>query len=327
MDWTNKVVLVTGGTGFIGQRIVRYVLDTYPIRKVISFSRRWSDSERLLRDMNDPRLRAINGDVCDLGALQSALREVDLVVHSAAYKNVPLAEYNGFEATRVNVFGSMNVITACIDQGVSKCLFVSSDKACDPINLYGANKRNGEALFASANNLSKTRFATARYGNIVNSTGSVVPYFHSLLQNGKDELPVTDPHMTRYWFSPQNAVQYVLRCLCEMQGGETFVPKLKSSTIDDLVRAFQIAYADRDRDIRMKIVGRRPGEKSHESMISSNEVHRTYDREWTYVIEPERRDWDANYVQTGIRVADDFVDDSYRAKRYEINGLVQLIKE
>jgi UDP-N-acetylglucosamine 4,6-dehydratase len=324
MDWTNKVVLITGGSGFMGNLLCRYLLANHDVKKVISYSRRWHDSERLVASINDPRLRAINGDIKDDRALRTALNGVTAVIHSAAYKSLPSSEYNSTEAVKTNVIGSMTLIDAAIEEGVERVIGISTDKACDPISTYGRTKAVMESLFVTANNRGRTKFSVLRYGNVWGSLGSVVPFFQSLIENKQNELPVTDPSFTRYWFSPQNAVQYVLRCLCEMQGGETFVPKLKSSTIEQLVNAFQIAYPDRD--IRMKVVGRRPGEKPHESMISSNEAYRTFDRDWTFVIEPEQRDWDANYIAQGTRVANEFVENSYAAERYELNELVDLIR-
>jgi UDP-N-acetylglucosamine 4,6-dehydratase len=319
----NKVILVTGGTGFIGKNLVRYLLTHHNPRKVISFSRRWADAEQLSRELNDKRLRTINGDICDEKAINSVMNGVDLALHCAAYKSIISAEYNATETVRVNVNGTINVIRAAIDNGVERVLGISTDKACDPASSYGRSKALMESLLITANNLGRTRFATCRYGNVVGSSGSVIPFFRSLLDKGESVLPITDSLMTRYWFAPNDAVQYVVRCLREMNGGETFVPKLRSSTIEDLVGAFEYVY---ERPIEINVVGRRPGEKSHESMVSVNERHRTYDREWTYVIEPETREWDASYQPSGALVSPDFVEDSYHAPRYAIDELVGLIR-
>jgi UDP-N-acetylglucosamine 4,6-dehydratase/5-epimerase len=317
------VILITGGTGFIGKSICRYLLTNHNPRKVISFSRRWTDSERLLRELDDSRLRTINGDICDRDAIDSAMDGVDMALHAAAYKSVVSSEYNATEAVRVNVNGTMNVIRAAIDNRVARVLGISTDKAVDAINTYGRSKALASSLLISANNLGRTRFSVATYGNIAGSSGSVIPFFRSLLDNGQSVLPVTDPEMTRYWFAQNDAVRYVVRCLRHMTGGETFVPKLKSSTIEQLVNAFEYVY---ERPIEMNIVGRRPGEKLNESMVSSNETQRTYERDWTYVIEPEAREWDASHRPLGTLVSPDFVEDSFHAERYTIAELVDMIR-
>lgn len=281
-------ILITGGTGFIGTGLCENLVGDERVKKVVSFSRRWDASEKLMRHLDSHKMRVINGDVCDYNAVLSATRDMDYIIHAAAYKSVPSAEYNPIECSRVNVDGSINVIRAAIANGVKNVLFISSDKACDPINTYGRAKALVESLMVNANNLGNTRFAVARYGNILGSTGSVVPFFESLIENGEDELPVTDLEMTRFWFRKDDAVKYVLKCTFDMVGGETFIPKLRSSSMAHLITALGINHG---RNFSVRVVGVRPGEKFHELMISINEVRRTIDLGWTFVILPFQTNW------------------------------------
>lgn len=324
--YADKTILITGGTGFLGSRLVKKLLFRENPKKVISFSRRWDDGERLLRETSDSRLRVINGDICDLGAISTAMKGVDLVIHTAAYKNVPMGEYNAFECTRVNVFGSMNVASAAIENGVEKVLGISSDKATDPCNTYGATKRLMEGLLISANNKGSTRFSVARYGNVSMSTGAVIPYYHSLMRAGADSLPVTVPRMTRFWIKHSEATDYVLDWLEHMMGGETYVPRLKSSTIEDLVTAFGLLYG---KPVEMKIIGSRPGEKRHEGMISETEVERTVAYHWTYMIYPQQHDWDKDYqLKDGFQWVDDtFTCNSDTVERFTMAELYDLIED
>lgn len=326
-----NTLLITGGTGFIGNKLVRRLLKDDNPKKIISFSRRWAASEKLVREVNDPRLRVINGDVADYDTLHSALKGVDYVIHAAAYKSVPSAEYNPFEAKRVNVDGSENLIKACIANDVKKVLLISSDKASSAANLYGRTKALMESMALSANNLGNTRFAVARYGNVVGSTGSVIPFFCKILESEQVNpvFPVTKLSMTRYWFHPDEAAEYVLRCLWECSGGEIYVPKLKSSSISVLITAIMLACKDVDINIHenVEIIGLRPGEKLHEEMISIDESSRTKDLEWTYVICPFKVDWNESWFDKyNIYSYVDFERfTSFNAPRMSIEELKQIV--
>lgn len=330
--------LITGGTGFIGQGLCAELLwksGAFPWEgvhhptKVLSYSRRWDSSEVLAAKLNDQRLRVFNGDILNYEQLSYAMKDVDIVIHAAAYKSVPSSEYNFMECKRVNVDGTENVINAAIERGVKKVLFISSDKACDPINTYGRAKALGESMVINANNLSPTRFAVARYGNIMGSTGSVLPRMLQIVyaNPGLARLPITSGEMTRFWFDKQNAVRYVLRCVFEMKGGETFIPKLKASTINSFVEALSAATAT---PITVEIIGIRPGEKMHEAMISRNEISRTVDVGFSFVIKPFSHDWDANWyladtetIATEQTYRDGYT--SYNAERMTQKELETLI--
>ena len=319
--------LVTGGTGFIGKSIIKDLLMKGSTRKVISYSRRWEDSERLLREADDSRLRAINGDICDYRNLSFALKGVDKVFHTAAYKSVPSGEYNPFEVTRVNVEGTQNLISAAIERDVERVLFISSDKACDPINLYGKTKAVGESLAVNANNLGDTRFAVARYGNVIGSTGSILPVFLKM-KHYHDKIRVTDFNMTRFWFPKQDAVEFVLDCMSRMtRGGETFIPKILSSDMETFVDAFIYATNWEPHHDPVEIIGARPGEKIHESMISPLEVTRTVDMLDHFLIMPFQHDWDSGW-KGGIpdtNASEEYT--SYNAERVGRRTLGLYLKE
>lgn len=315
--------MLTGGTGFISSLIIERLLstDTHWPHKIIAYSRSWDRSERLKREVSDPRLRCINGDVCDYEKLLSAMRDVDLVIHTAAYKSVPSAEYNPLEAVRVNVHGTENVITCAIKSGVERVTFISSDKATSPVNLYGATKLLGEMCVINANNLGAVHFNVCRYGNVLNSTGSVVPLFTKLIQDGHDELPVTDPKMTRFWFPPDDAVEFVLNIALDGERGTLNIPKLKASTIEALVQAMGIKY---DMDAKTRLVGIRPGEKKHESMVSDLEAERAVDVGSHIVIKPFSHDWDKNWDIVGKPASPTWFH-SNTTMRYTVEELASLI--
>jgi UDP-N-acetylglucosamine 4,6-dehydratase/5-epimerase len=282
----DRSVLVTGGTGSFGKMFTRTVLDQTSVRKVVVFSRdELKQFEMQQAFPDEPRIRFFLGDVRDHRRLYRAFHDVDVVVHAAALKQVPAAEYNPFEAVMTNVHGAQNVIDAAIDQGVQRVIALSTDKACSPINLYGATKLVSDKLFINGNAYAggtKTRFAVVRYGNVVGSRGSVVPFFQQQAPSG--ELPITDERMTRFWITLEQGVRFVIESLDRMKGGELFVPKIPSMKVTDLATALAP-------DARTRVVGIRPGEKLHEEMISAPDSRRTIDMGDYYVIQPEMEWW------------------------------------
>ncbi len=281
MDWTNKVVLVTGGTGSFGKKFIDVMLKEYHPAKVIVFSR----DELKQHDMhaagfNHPNLRYFIGDVRDQPRLRRAFDGVDIVVHTAALKQVPACEYNPMEAVKTNILGSSNVIDAALDAGVEKVLALSTDKAVNPVNLYGATKLAAEKLFVQSNYYAgekSTRMSCTRYGNVVGSRGSVVPVFIKQRNNGS--ITITDERMTRFWISLEQGVRFVIRCIEGMHGGEVFVPKIPSMTIMDLAKVIAP-------QAQVNITGIRPGEKLHEVLISEDEARATVELEDMYVVMP-----------------------------------------
>ncbi len=284
-DLTGKHVLVTGGTGSFGQAFVRHVLASGAPERLIIFSRdeqKQFDMQHDLPVKAHPCLRYFIGDVRDRDRLHLAMRGVDYVIHAAALKHVPAAEYNPFECIQTNVHGAENVVRAAIDGGVQKVIALSTDKAANPVNLYGASKLASDKIFVAANHLSGkdgARFAIVRYGNVLGSRGSVVPLFRRLLEKGAAKLPVTDPSMTRFAITLAEGVQFVLSSLVMMRGGEIFVPKIPSLRLSDLVEAFAPG-------VPIENVGVRPGEKLHEVLITEDEARTTIDLIDRYVVEP-----------------------------------------
>ena len=289
LDLNDKVILITGGTGSFGRRFIETVLTRYSPRKLIVYSRdelKQSEMQQELRERFDAdamaRMRFFLGDVRDRARLTLALRGVDIVVHAAALKQVPAAEYNPSECIHTNVIGAENVVWASLTNRVQQVVALSTDKACNPVNLYGATKLASDKTFVAANNLSGdigTTFAVVRYGNVVGSRGSVVPLFRRLLAQGATELPITDPRMTRFWITLNEGVEFVLSSLEIMRGGEIFVPKIPSMAMPDLVQAMSPGAG-------MKIVGIRPGEKLHEIMVGADDARQTVDLGDRYAIEP-----------------------------------------
>lgn len=284
LDLTGRSVLVTGGTGSFGKAFARYALKAFKLRRLIVFSRdefkQYEMAQEL--DMREyPELRYFIGDVRDVDRLEMAMRDVDIVVHAAALKHVPAAEYNPFECIYTNVYGAENVVKAALRSGVSKVIGLSTDKAASPINLYGASKLASDKIFVAANNLSggRAKFAVVRYGNVIGSRGSVVPFFRKLAREGASELPITDPRMTRFWITIEQGVSFVLSSLAMMRGGEIFVPKIPSTKITDLAEAIAPGLPH-------KIVGIRPGEKLHEAMITEDDAWQTAELPDRYVIKP-----------------------------------------
>lgn len=280
--FNGKSILVTGGTGSFGKCFIRTVLANYQPRRLVVFSRDELKQFEMQEEVNAPCMRYFLGDVRDGERIKQAMRGVDLVVHAAAMKQVPAAEYNPMECIKTNIYGAEHVIKAAIDNEVEKVIALSTDKAANPINLYGASKLASDKLFVAANNIAgghRTLFSVVRYGNVLGSRGSVVPFFRRLAQNGATELPITDPRMTRFWITLEEGVEFVLKNFARMQGGETFVPKIASSNIVDLARAIAP-------DLPHKVVGIRPGEKLHEVMCPADDSHRTLEFADHFVIQP-----------------------------------------
>lgn len=295
----NKVVLVTGGTGSFGRVFARTLLAKSQARKIIIFSRdELKQLEMQQQHPNEPRLRFFLGDVRDYQRLMRAFDGVDFVIHAAAIKQVPAAEYNPFEAVKTNINGAQNVIEAAIERGVSKVIALSTDKASSPTNLYGATKLVSDKLFVAGNfyaGAKQTRFSVVRYGNVVGSRGSVIPYFRQLAKEGR--LFVTDERMTRFWITLKQGVDFVIDRLGDSSGGEIFVPKIPSMKIVDLAKAIAPGA-------RIDIVGVRPGEKLHEEMISTHQARNTKDMGTYYAILPEV-DFGVPY-EVGVPVVDGF---------------------
>jgi len=310
LDLDGKVILVTGGTGSFGRRFIDRVLQQARPRKLIVYSRdelKQHEMQIELQEKFDAAtlscMRFFLGDVRDRERLTLALRGVDVVIHAAALKQVPAAEYNPSECIHTNVLGAENVVWACLTNRVKQVVALSTDKACNPINLYGATKLASDKTFVAANNLSGdigARFAVVRYGNVVGSRGSVAPLFQRLIAKGASELPITDPRMTRFWITLNQGVDFVLSSLSIMQGGEIFVPKIPSMKMTDLAAAMAPQAG-------IKIVGIRPGEKLHEMMISQDDARTTVDLGDRYAIEPAFVEYArAPHAERHPMVAEDF---------------------
>ncbi len=280
--FNDSTILITGGTGSFGKQCVQTILARYQPRKIIVYSRDELKQYEMSQTFNSPEMRYFIGDVRDSARLHLAMRGVDYVIHAAALKQVPVAEYNPMECIKTNINGANNVIDAAIAQGVKKVIALSTDKAANPINLYGATKLASDKLFIAANNITGdliTRFSVVRYGNVVGSRGSVVPFFQKLVQERATELPITDPRMTRFWITLAQGVELVIKSFTRMQGGEIFVPKIPSMRIIDLAEALAPG-------IPAKIVGIRPGEKLHEIMCPADDCRLTLEFADHYAITP-----------------------------------------
>ncbi|HYD79815.1 MAG TPA: UDP-N-acetylglucosamine 4,6-dehydratase (inverting) [Paucimonas sp.] len=278
----DKSILITGGTGSFGKKFIKTILARYKPRRVIVFSRDELKQFEMQQVFDAPAMRYFLGDVRDGQRLRQAMRGVDLVVHAAALKQVPAAEYNPMECIKTNIQGAENVINAALENNIEKVIALSTDKAANPINLYGATKLVSDKLFVAANNIAgghRTRFSVVRYGNVVGSRGSVVPFFRKLIDEGAKELPITDARMTRFWITLQDGVDFVFKNFQRMHGGEIFVPKIPSSRITDLAAAMAPGLPTR-------IVGIRPGEKLHETMCPADNAHQTLEFAEHYVIRP-----------------------------------------
>ena len=305
-EFRDSSILVTGGSGSFGQRFIETLLRTTQPRRLIVFSRdefkQYEMQQRLGEVDGGDRLRFFIGDVRDAERLDLAMREVDFCIHAAALKHVPAAEYNPFECIRTNVHGAENVVRASIRNGVRKVIALSSDKAANPINLYGASKLASDKIFIAANNMSGsigTRFSVVRYGNVVGSRGSVVPLFRRLLAEGCQALPITDERMTRFWITLQHGVDFVVSSIAMMQGGEIFVPKIPSMKMVDLARCLAP-------ELPIKVIGIRPGEKLHEVMITEDDSRQTCELDDRFIIEPAFNWWEHEpYERLGARPVTD----------------------
>jgi UDP-N-acetylglucosamine 4,6-dehydratase len=302
MNWNEKVVLVTGGTGSFGKKFIKIMLEEFHPAKIIVYSRdELKQHEMRVAGYNHSTLRYFIGDVRDLPRLTRAFNGVDIVIHAAALKQVPACEYNPMEAIKTNILGSSNVIDAAIDAGVERVLALSTDKAVNPVNLYGATKLSAEKLMVQSNSYAggkSTRFCCVRYGNVVGSRGSVVPLFIKQRQNGK--VTLTDDRMTRFWISLDQGVRFVIRCIEQMHGGEVFVPKIPSMKMIDLAKAIAP-------DAAVDVIGIRPGEKLHEVLISEDEARTTVELDDMFVIQPAEALWFARQWETmGQHLPDGF---------------------
>ena len=302
MYWTNQVVLVTGGTGSFGKSFVRIMLDEYRPQKLIVYSRdELKQHEMRSSGFDHANLRYFIGDVRDASRLRRAMDGVDLVVHAAALKQVPACEYNPMEAIKTNVIGAQNVIDAALDANVNRVLSLSTDKAVNPVNLYGATKLCAEKLFVQSNSYAGAKgipiFSCTRYGNVVGSRGSVIPVFKK--QRCSGTITVTDKRMTRFWLTLEQGVRFVIRCIESMQGGEVFVPKIPSMKIMDLAKAIAL-------DCEIEFIGIRPGEKLHEVLVSRDESRSALELEDMFVIQPAYPWWQPANWSAGKKLPEGF---------------------
>jgi UDP-N-acetylglucosamine 4,6-dehydratase len=307
--FNNKNIFITGGTGSLGKKLVRILLKKYTPNKIVIFSRDELKQSEMSRNYADPCLRYFLGDVRDKTRLDEAMKGIDIVIHAAALKQVPAAEYNPMECIKTNIHGAENVIYAAIRNQVSKVIALSTDKAANPINLYGATKLAADKLFIAANNVSGkngTIFSVVRYGNVVGSRGSIIPLFSELIKKRTEHLPITDVRMTRFWITLEDGVNFVLKCFARMHGGEIFVPKIPSIRVVDIA----LAMAP---NLPHKIVGIRPGEKLHEIMCPADDSHLTLEFDDHFVLRPSIKfhhadiDYTVNALgKRGFPVADCF---------------------
>ncbi len=321
MDWKNQVILVTGGTGSFGKKFVETALRDLNPRKIIIFSRdELKQHQMRTMGLDQPSLRYFIGDVRDRERLLRAMHGVDIVVHAAALKQVPACEYNPMEAVKTNIMGTSNVVEAALDAGVKKVLALSTDKAVNPVNLYGATKLAAEKLTVQSNAYaagSATRYACVRYGNVVGSRGSVVPVF--LNQRASGCLTITDDRMTRFWLSLEQGVRFVIQCIEQMQGGEVFVPKIPSMKVIDLARAIAPGAT-------VSIIGIRPGEKLHEVLISEDEARNTVERENMFVVKPPEPLWERSLHYEGSPLSEGFRYSSDTNDRWlDVDGIRTLV--
>ncbi|MFQ1964210.1 UDP-N-acetylglucosamine 4,6-dehydratase (inverting) [Aeromonas veronii] len=328
--FNGKTILVTGGTGSFGKKFIATVLSRYQPARLIVYSRDELKQFEMQQCFNHPCMRYFIGDVRDAERLDMAMRDVDFVVHAAALKQVPAAEYNPMECIKTNVGGAENVIKAALNNGVQKVIALSTDKAANPINLYGATKLCSDKLFVAANNMAgknPTIFSVVRYGNVVGSRGSVVPFFDNLIKSGATTLPITHPEMTRFWLTLQQGIDFVLSNFQRMRGGELFVPKIPSVKITDLAAAMAPA-------LQQEIIGIRPGEKLHEVMCPADDSFHTYEFSDYYVIAPSitftsrNNDFNINALgETATLVAPGFEYNSLNNQHYLSIAELQSINQ
>ncbi|MEZ5813491.1 MAG: UDP-N-acetylglucosamine 4,6-dehydratase (inverting) [Alphaproteobacteria bacterium] len=329
LDLDGKSILVTGGTGSFGKRFIETVLEDYNPAKVIVYSRdelKQYEMEQAFREKAYSAIRFFIGDVRDRDRLTLATRGVDIIIHAAALKHVPIAEYNPMECIRTNIDGAENVVRAAIDNNVEQVIALSTDKAANPINLYGASKLASDKIFVSANNISGaagTRFSVVRYGNVVGSRGSVIPFFQKKIDEGADHLPITDERMTRFWITLQQGVNFVLSSMEMMKGGEIFVPKIPSMKITDLARAMAP-------NLPQEMVGIRPGEKLHEVMVTADDGRNTLELDDRYIIQPNFAFWrpqDSEYARSAPAPEDFLYTSDNNEEWLDEAGLKGLLNE
>lgn len=326
-SWRDRVVLVTGGTGSFGREFVRILLQEYQPKRLVIFSRdelKQHEMRQVFPDApgsNDSPMRYFIGDVRDVDRLRRAMKGVNIVVHAAAMKQVPTCEYNPIEAVMTNVNGAKNVIEAALDMGVERVLAMSTDKAVNPANLYGATKLTAEKLFVQANAYSgsgPSRFSCVRYGNVISSRGSVIPLFEKQRNDGV--ITVTDPRMTRFWLTLEQGVRFVIRCLAEMKGGEVFVPKIPSMRVTGVAETVAPGC-------KIRYVGIRPGEKLHEVLISEDEARDTVSLEGMFVVKPPRPWYFGDCWTAGERLPDGFRYSSETNTEWlQPNDLLRLVR-
>jgi UDP-N-acetylglucosamine 4,6-dehydratase/5-epimerase len=322
MNWKDKSLLVTGGTGSFGRKFAEIMLREYQPRRLVIFSRdELKQHDMRTQGFDHPSVRYFIGDVRDVDRLRRAMHGVDIVVHAAALKQVPVCEYNPIEAVMTNVMGARSIIDAALDTGVKHVVGLSTDKAVNPVNLYGATKLVAEKLFVDANAYSgegPTRFACVRYGNVVGSRGSVIPLF--LEQRRTGTVTITDERMTRFWITLEQGVRLVVKCVEQMHGGEIFIPKIPSMKLTDLVKAIAP-------ECKTQVVGIRPGEKLHEVLVSEDEARQTVELDDVYVIQPMHPWWIPGQITGARRVPDGFRFTSDTNTRWlradELSGLVK----
>ena len=317
--FNKKNILITGGTGSFGTEFISFLLKEFNSERIIVYSRDELKQSEMQNRLDHPSLRYFIGDVRDKDRLNTAFRGVDYVVHAAALKQVPAAEYNPMECIKTNIHGAENVISAAIENNVSKVIALSTDKAANPINLYGATKLASDKLFSAANNIvgkNKTRFSVVRYGNVVGSRGSVIPFFQNLVAEQAEYIPITHPDMTRFLITLTQGVEFVFKSFERMRGGEIFVPKIPSVKVTDIAKV----VAD---GISMKTIGIRPGEKLHEVMCPKDDSHLTYEFKDHFLIAPSTKfddaikDYSVNVIgEKGVSVADGFEYNSQNNPKY-----------
>jgi len=333
MKFDGKNILVTGGTGSFGKQFINYLLSRYNMNKIVVYSRDefkqdLTQKELVMRhgaELINDKLRFFIGDVRDADRLKRAFVGIDFIVHAAALKQVPACEYNPFEAIKTNIQGAQNIIEAALERNVKRIVALSTDKAVNPINLYGGTKLVSDKLFCAANSYSgagDTRFSIVRYGNVSGSRGSIIPYFKQLLESGCKELPITDERMTRFWMTLDDAVKLVVKAFEESKGGETFVYKNPSYKVVDIAEALNPGG-------KIKIVGIREGEKLHECMITKDDSRTTYDYGDYYIIYPQYNWWNANYLKPSGKLVDQNWEyhSSTNAKWLNTNELRKKMKE
>ncbi len=331
--FNNKTLLITGGTGSFGKSCVKFLLKEYKLKKLIIFSRdelkQFNLSNELKNIRTKTKVRFFLGDVRDKDRLKLAFNRVDYVIHAAALKQIPAAEYNPQECIKTNIYGAENIIFAAIEKKVKKIIALSTDKACNPINLYGATKLASDKLFISANTLAGAEnisFSVVRYGNVINSRGSVIPFFQKISENKKKEFPLTHKEMTRFFITIKESVKFVLDSFARMQGGEIFIPKLPTIKIADIIKAI-------NKDAKIKIIGIRPGEKIHETLGGKDESRNILEFRNHYIIAPrfEENSLKNYYIdpldkQKGKAVSENFeYDSSNTSNRLSIKDIKKVI--